>query len=70
MTEPDCKPYEEEFAKRFVVDFHSLAFKLAAALNKDGEPIESIADKPENVSHHCDIPSSYGHLGLVTCTSI
>ncbi|XP_022088047.1 dedicator of cytokinesis protein 9-like isoform X2 [Acanthaster planci] len=49
MTEPDCKPYEEDFGKRFAVDFQRLVFKLSAALGKDGEPIESGSDRAENV---------------------
>ncbi len=52
MTEPDCKPYEEEFPKRFVVEFQRLNFKLSAALGKDGEPTESAPEKAENVSLH------------------
>ena len=51
MTEPESKPYEEEFPKRFVVEFQRLNFKLSAALSKEGEPIESAPEKAENVSH-------------------
>ncbi|XP_072180438.1 dedicator of cytokinesis protein 9-like [Diadema setosum] len=39
--EPDCKPYEEEFGKRFVVEFYELQFRLSAALSSSGEPTES-----------------------------
>ena len=52
MTEPDSKPYEEEFGKRFVVDFQRMVFKLSAALGKDGEPTDSAGDRTENVSHN------------------
>ncbi|XP_038049990.1 dedicator of cytokinesis protein 9-like isoform X18 [Patiria miniata] len=49
MTEPDCKPYEEEFGKRFVVNFLRLNFRLSATLGKDGEPIEGASDRMENI---------------------
>ncbi|XP_041482460.1 dedicator of cytokinesis protein 9-like isoform X7 [Lytechinus variegatus] len=39
--EPECKPYEEEFGKRIVVEVSELLFRLSSALNSSNEPMES-----------------------------
>ncbi|XP_030838043.1 dedicator of cytokinesis protein 9 isoform X13 [Strongylocentrotus purpuratus] len=40
--EPECKPYEEEFGKRIVVEVSELLFRLSSALNTINEPTESV----------------------------
>ena len=49
--EPDSKPFEEEFGKRIVVEFQDLKFRLAAAINSNGDPMEGTDQNPaHNVS--------------------
>ena len=43
--EPECKPYEEEFGKRFVVEVRELLFRLSSELNSNNEPTEGNKEK-------------------------